>query len=100
MRFLLTIEEFGRLTSSLCHYCGTPPSKSIALGHKRLRAETREHGRYFYNGIDRIDTTADYRAGNVVPCCAPCNYAKHDLSVEQFRAWVERVHSFWASKPA
>jgi hypothetical protein len=31
---------------------------------------------------------------NSVPCCANCNYAKHDLTLELFQKWIDRLVSF------
>lgn len=28
---------------------------------------------------------------NVVPCCKTCNYAKREMSGEEFRNWIGRV---------
>lgn len=52
--FLIPFDEFVRITSLPCSYCGVPgPS-----------------------GLDRKDSTRDYSLDNVVPCCHNCNRSK------------------------
>ena len=81
----LTEEEFDRLTSQDCYYCGSPPG--------RVKKSDRKYvsGDFIYTGIDRIDNSLGYTLGNVVPCCTICNRAKHALSYDEFMAWVARL---------
>ncbi len=83
--FSLSKDEAHQLFESDCWYCGEPPS---AL--KRLKKSLTG---YTHNGIDRVDSSLGYVTGNVVSCCRICNYAKRQLSVVDFLAWVERVHA-------
>lgn len=46
------------------------------------------------NGIDRLDNTVGYEDGNVVSCCSTCNYAKKDMTMEKWTAWLDRVAGF------
>ena len=88
--FTLTLDEFIAIASSPCRYCGLEWS---SLGPKHPRF----HGGFPHNGIDRIDSTMGYVPGNCVPCCKTCNYAKSDMTVEQFRAWLRRIHLHFMS---
>jgi hypothetical protein len=54
-----------------------------------MRSRTHE---YAYNGIDRVDNFKGYEIDNCVPCCYICNYAKRDMSKDQFLAWVKRIY--------
>lgn len=72
-----------RLVAMDCHYCGCPPS-NLVIGWPGS-------GDFVYSGIDRVDNRKGYETGNVVPCCALCNSAKNDLSVEEFEAWAIRL---------
>lgn len=83
--FHLTPEQARRLFEAPCHYCGAPPSVSVT--HDNLSGE------YAWNGIDRVDPAGDYTAENTVPACKHCNWAKGAMSLTEFRAWVQRVHS-------
>lgn len=70
--FSLSLEHFQDLFESTCHYCGGDG----------------------VTGFDRVDSAVGYEPDNVVPCCPTCNYAKRDMSVETFLAWVKRVNDF------
>ena len=83
----VTDEDFDKLTSSDCHYCGYPPSR-IYRGGKY------EGGEFVYSGLDRLDNTAGYVAGNVVSCCTDCNRAKSDMSYDDFMAWIARLTEY------
>lgn len=84
----LTLEEFRRLTSSDCHYCGRSPGAAIKSRSK--------HSEYTFNGLDRVDSSKGYESDNVVPCCEICNTMKMDMGVEAFREHVRRIYAHWA----
>lgn len=55
--FKLTKEEYSRIISKQCHYCGNDlPQIGV--------------------GIDRKTNTIGYVQDNCVPCCGRCNYVK------------------------
>ena len=41
--------------------------------------------------LERIDNNKGYTIGNVVPCCKICNHAKNNLTIQEFKDWIERV---------
>ncbi len=90
VEFVLTKEEFLSLTSSDCHYCGSPPTQIL----DRAKYVGKGNGAYVYNGIDRVDSVAGYTPVNCVPCCRPCNYAKSDMDLAEFMSWIDRLVSF------
>lgn len=59
-----------------CYYCG---KKSVWPDDK--------------NGIDRIDSSKGYVEGNVVTCCWPCNRAKGNQTLAEFKEWITQVNS-------
>lgn len=73
------------LITQPCYYCGGSPSQ-IAGNHGG------RNGTFIYNGIDRIDSSIGYVPDNTVPCCKRCNYAKHEMNVQEFKDWVRRVY--------
>lgn len=81
--FALSEQEFDKLISSNCTYCGVPPSQ------KTHYSET-----FYYNGIDRIDNNLGYVSGNVVTSCHTCNQAKHKMTEAEFREWIQRLITF------
>ena len=76
---VISEEEFNRLSSMSCHYCGVE----------------------WPNGIDRINSSIGYVKENCVPCCKHCNYVKGNLSMEDFKTWTKRFviyqkkHKIW-----
>ena len=83
----LTKEQFKELTIQDCTYCGIEP-KQIKVGSI---GAAKEHGKYIYNGVDRVDNTEGYTLANCVPCCEICNKAKRNLTQEEFTEWVIRL---------
>lgn len=49
-----------------CHYCGTEKTNHYKSKHNYCKE-------FFYNGVDRLDSTKPYEKGNVVACCKYCN---------------------------
>lgn len=86
---------FDALVLGDCHYCGAEPSvgrKSYCYG--------KASGTFICNGIDRLDSSDGYVAGNVVSCCSICNHAKKDMPYETFLAWLAKAAAFQAAKHA
>lgn len=82
LEWTLTKEEFTKLTSSPCHYCGVPPSNLSTVGNSK----------YSYNGLDRKDNDEGYTPDNVVPCCWECNNKKRTTHYDEFLDWIKRIH--------
>lgn len=78
----LTDEDFDSLTSAVCEYCDSPPSKV---------SQSKSGEIFIWNGIDRVDNSLGYAQGNVVTCCTQCNIAKRDYTLDEFKAWIERL---------
>lgn len=89
----LTKQQFQELTKQACYYCGAPPSQ-ISIGSSNTKRETLEHGKYIYNGIDRLDNTKDYSKKNCVSSCEMCNRAKRHHDVVVFEAWIEQLINY------
>jgi 5-methylcytosine-specific restriction endonuclease McrA len=85
LEYKLTEKQFSEITKKDCYYCGEKP-KGITNGKRTNRA-------YIFNGLDRIDNTKGYTTDNVVPCCRNCNYAKHQLTLQEFKEWIRRVYN-------
>jgi hypothetical protein len=88
----LTDEDFDRLTSSRCSYCGCVPSN--------VRSAGKGVGDFVYSGIDRVDNTKGYTPANTASCCKACNTAKSAMSLAEFEAWLDRIASFRAERAA
>lgn len=86
LEFSLTDDEFRKLVTEDCYYCGSAPSNFPQTGQF-----SRSKGVYF-SGIDRVDNEVGYIIGNVVSCCQICNKMKLDWTQEQFYANVEKIY--------
>lgn len=80
--FSLSKEEFYKLLSGNCFYCGAKPSKI-----KRDNTKCKNVSICIYNGVDRVDNNKGYTISNCVSCCTTCNSAKMDRSLEDFISW-------------
>lgn len=89
IQFNLQQGEFKVLVTSSCTYCGTLPAQK-----KEWRGDT-----FVYNGVDRIDSGGPYALSNCVSCCGPCNRAKGEMTVEEFKAFIRRVYLHMESSP-
>jgi hypothetical protein len=98
--FDLTIEDFKKVTSENCFYCGSKPHTESALSSVNEHVEFKDHMIYKYNGIDRIDSSKGYEKDNIVPCCQWCNIAKKDMSVEEFKEHIFKMHNYLNSDRA
>lgn len=84
--FDLPKEVFIKLIEDNCYYCSEAPSKSANVWH------IKNYNDYKYNGIDRINNTLGYFEGNCVSCCPHCNMAKRELSITEFKNWIEKIY--------
>lgn len=93
----LTQEQFQELTSQKCHYCKVQPYNKINVyltkaGKYRPGNKTMMDKAWIkVNGIDRMDNSQGYLTTNVVTCCKICNYAKRELSYDEFMNWINEV---------
>ena len=62
------------LISSPCAYCG------------KIQEQ--------FNGLDRIDSSKGYTIDNVVSCCKYCNFAKNDLTVDEFKEHISEIYKY------
>ena len=76
----LTRQDYERLISGNCYYCGSAPSLLIPHSRGKLR-----------NTIDRVDSTKGYEIENCVSCCLLCNRMKRNLAKQDYVAHVLKV---------
>lgn len=86
LEFSLTKEDFKKLTSGDCFYCGIEP-KQIYRG-----SSCKTY--YTYNGVDRQINGKGYTLSNCVSCCGVCNDMKRTRTVDQFLAACLAVTKF------
>lgn len=85
VKFQLTKDQFGRIASKPCFYCGRPPENVCKSLHGT--------GDFVYSGIDRIEPRNGYTVSNTVPCCHICNFAKSDHSQGAFISWIRQAYT-------
>lgn len=88
---IISFEEFHEMIKLPCVYCGDSNSSFVT---DRRDGKTT----LWYNGLDRLDSNIGYRKENVVPSCARCNIAKGELTPEQFKRHLQRIHDFQKEK--
>lgn len=96
IEFKLSDEDFKKLTSSDCSYCGMEP-KTETKTNKTKNKEVSEFGNYIYNGVDRIDNSKGYELKNCVACCEVCNKMKSIYSKEDFINHIKKIYEFQRS---
>jgi hypothetical protein len=84
--FEITKDEFKKIIGENCYYCGRQPNQVF----KNNKAT---YGEYLYNGIDRIDNSVGYIAGNIVACCKFCNHTKSNYTKEYFIQYIENIYN-------
>lgn len=89
--FDLNYDYFKKLTQDNCHYCGIEPIQIYQLKDPKT-GKIRSGIPINYNGIDRVDSTKGYYKDNVVTCCKICNRAKSNLSIADFKKWINKVY--------
>jgi hypothetical protein len=82
----LSSEEVFNLVKSNCHYCGDGFSNTLYYNQPNFKYI------FYYNGIDRIDSSKGYIKGNVVPCCKTCNVSKMDMNYNDFINHIKKIY--------
>lgn len=72
IEFDLSKAEVRKLSELPCYYCDELPPETG-------------------NGLDRVDNSMGYVAGNVVACCRRCNVAKNDQTTKSFVERCRRI---------
>lgn len=81
----LSDAEVEVITSRNCYYCTKPPSKALTPPDRKVLVT------FYFNGIDRLDSSKGYESDNVVTCCTMCNYSKRNYSHDDFIAMARAV---------
>lgn len=94
----LLFEDFYKLSQMNCNYCGRKPMQAYnyhRCGKRRTSQFAKDNGKFVYNGLDRVDNDKGHNKDNVVPCCKICNYAKSNMSIDEFRIWATNLYNNW-----
>lgn len=86
--FELSHDEFLKLISASCYYCGVTPT----LPTEYINAISVDRTKFHRNGVDRVNNSIGYYRHNCVTACEMCNMAKNNTPVNSFLSWIERVY--------
>ena len=75
--------DFVEIAKKPCTYCGGLPIEK--LPPKKWQAST------YLNGVDRVNNSTGYTLENSVSCCKQCNWAKKDLTLEEWNNWIDML---------
>ena len=90
----LSTGQSRELFKGNCVYCGQAPSQiSKSVNENSAARDTCTYSAYTYSGIDRVDNTLGYEYGNCVSCCKVCNYAKRDMTHQEFVDWISKAYN-------
>lgn len=85
LTFKLSIREFLKLTIQRCYYCNMLPFNILK--------NKNGHGKYIYNGVDRLNNEKGYTIKNCVPCCKICNRMKLNMSENEFLNHIDKIYN-------
>lgn len=85
--FNIPLEQFTKLIKSDCVYCKNKP-RNI----QKVKRKNKRDFKYYYNGLDRVNSNIGYKIDNVVPACYSCNIAKNDMTLKEFKLWIKTVY--------
>jgi hypothetical protein len=88
IEFNLSLLQVHKFIYDKCHYCGSVPCTEYKITTVKSKPIV------YYNGIDRIDSSIGYYDTNCVTACKTCNYAKREMSYDEFVAWIGRLIKF------
>lgn len=86
----IKFKDFANMLDNSCNYCGE-------MGSSYLKDKTTDFILY-YNGLDRIDNMLGYRTKNVLTACKICNPARGEMSVQEFKDYIIRLHNYQSRK--
>lgn len=95
INFEITLEDIKNICSKPCFYC------NVSYCHNKKDSFFKENNiELFFNGLDRIDSNEGYKINNIVPCCRKCNLAKHTMTQEEFKNWINKIYNFFIKTKA
>lgn len=80
--FDISLAQFINVALNKCTYCDSDYSNRYKTKHGELR----------YNGLDRIDSSQGYHVSNITSCCRTCNTSKNDLTLKEWKEWIDKVY--------
>lgn len=91
----LSLEEYGKIVSQNCYYCGEPPRKIKHLDNNNKVVIRKS---FYANGVDRVDPYKHYTIDNCVPCCKQCNVMKMIYTKKEFFDKIKKIYNKWSKQ--
>jgi hypothetical protein len=85
----IPFDAWFKMSQEPCFYCGL---KSSNEQKDTKRGKLITDTIFYYNGIDRVDSSKSYALDNVVTCCKYCNWFKLDDPTQEFLRRAFRVY--------
>ncbi len=82
----LCLCDCGRETITLKSSLTRPTKGTTSCGCKKFFNRTRKRDW-------KIDSTIGYTKENTTPCCSTCNFAKNNLTLNEFKTWLTRAYN-------
>ena len=92
--FLLSKEQFKKLTQQNCYYCGQKPSNKSVVRNRDYTKSGIKHTTYIYSGIDRKNNKIGYTKKNCVACCSVHNRMKMNLDELVFKREIKKLYNY------
>lgn len=90
---LIPFDEFCKRIDEPCAYCGVAKSSYVS--------DRRTSYSLYYNGLDRLDrldSAKGYTEKNTVAACKSCNISKNEMTVNEFKEYITRLHKYQREK--
>ena len=84
--YTLTKEEFDRIVTGSCFYCG-----DVLTNVQKGQGKTS--GDFRFTGIDRVDSSIGYTVENSVSCCWMCNNMKGTTDIKTFVNHIKKMYT-------
>lgn len=87
LEWSLLDDEAFILFEGACYCCGAPPAT--------IKKAKRANGRFatfVYNGIDRVNNDEGYTLSNSVSCCGRCNGIKLEMTLDELKIHIKKMH--------
>jgi hypothetical protein len=88
----IDFDQFYEISQQNCTYCGIVPSNKF----NNFNDLPEDHwakleGDYFYNGLDRVNSSLPHLINNCVAACIDCNRSKSNMTMSEFLVWIDSL---------
>jgi len=89
----IPLDFFISISQENCFYCNQKPSNYSHYQYSnKYSFEARNYGMIYYSGLDRYNNLPKHEIFDVVPCCKHCNFAKSNMTPNQFFNHINKIN--------